>query len=41
MSYHDFLVQFVNNLSDLENNCHILQIGPGRNTYEIAATPGA
>ncbi len=39
MSYQDFLVQFVNKLSDLEDNCHILQIGPGRNTYEIAATP--
>ena len=41
MSYQDFLVQFVNNMSDLEDRCRILQIGPGRNTYEIAATPDA
>ena len=38
MSYQDFLVQFINSLSGLKDNCRILQIGPGRNTYEIAAT---
>ncbi|MGE4587623.1 MAG: hypothetical protein AB7D05_09810 [Mangrovibacterium sp.] len=41
MTYHDFLVRLINNLADMEDDCRILQVGPGGNTYEIVARPGS
>lgn len=38
MSNQVFLNQFISSLSDLEDNCRILQVGPGKDTYEIVST---